>query len=105
MALAEPREILDLQDGGSLKTRILSHELGTTKILPRGATVEKEIEALRIHVPKTDKPTYPWYWDITGKTLKHQLLPLLEEIEKNQRTVIITKRGVAPAARFTVEVR
>lgn len=105
MELTEPREILDLQDGGTLKTRIVRHELGTTRILPRGATEDKEIEALRIHVPKEDKTHFPWYWDITGKTLKHQLLPMLEEIEKNGRVVIITKQGVAPTARFKVEVR
>jgi len=105
MALEEPREILDLQDGGKLQTRILRHELGITKILPRGATEEKEIEALRIHVPKEDKQHYPYWWDISSKTLKHQLLPLLPEIEKNGRRVTITKYGVAPAARFKVEVQ
>ena len=72
MALEEPREILDLQDQGSLRTRILRHELGTTRITPRDKTQEKEIEALRIYVPKEDKQHYPYCCNFGCMyTLKH----------------------------------
>ena len=104
MGLSEPYEILELQDGETLSTHILAFEQGELTIKPAHAPGGKTIMAIRLTVPTTEKTHFPYYWDATSKTLTAQLLPLLPEIIKLQRLVKITKRGVAPAARFTVEV-
>ena len=104
MALKEPMEILDLPDGGSVKLHILGFEEGQTNIMPKGGTELKTIDVLRLFVPPADKPHFPHYYDVTSKTLRAQLLPLLPAYIEAQRLLTITKRGIAPAARFSVEV-
>ena len=102
--LPGPIEILELRDGGMLRTRILDWTLDEMVIQPRDGSPEKLVKALRINVPKDDKEFFPWYWDITGLTLIAQLLPFLEAGGKINQTFTITKHGVAPRARFTLEV-
>lgn len=102
--LSEPREILDLPDMGVLSTHVLSWEEGETTIFPDSAPQGKVVVAMRIHVPQGDKAHFPFYWDITSKTLRAQLLPMLNEIVAAKRTVKITKYGIGPAARFRTEV-
>jgi len=103
--LVGPFEILDLADRGSVRLRVVSWERGTMTIKPRypGAPAEKEIEVLRVHLAEGVKPYPPSYWDITSKTLEAQMLPLLLERDFPRYEYVITKYGVAPRARFTVE--
>jgi len=103
--LAEPYEILDLADGGKASFRPTSWERGTMVIRPRyaGAPAEKVIPVLRIHVWKEDKPFFPHYWDVTGKTAQAQLVPLLMAPGYRSTRITVTKFGVAPRARFSVE--
>ena len=103
--LLEPYEILDLPDGGKEAFVPTSWEEGTMVIRPRyaGAPAEKVIPVLRIHVRKEDKPFFPHYYDVTGKTAQAQLVPLLMAPEYRLRRITVTKHGVAPRARFSVE--
>jgi hypothetical protein len=65
----------------------------------------KMIKALRIFVPAQTKPIGVSWYDITSQTLIAQLLPFLEQPNFGNKTFVITKYGVAPKARFTVEVK
>ena len=103
--LPGPYEILDLADRESVRLRLVSWERGTIVIHPRwpGAPIEKEILALRLHLAAGVKPYPPMYYDVTSVTLQAQLLPMLMERGFEMYEYIITKFGVAPRARFTVE--
>jgi len=103
--LVGPYEILDLPDRGSVRLRIVTWERGSMIIHPRfaGAPTEKEIEVLRLHLAAGVKAYPPPYYDITSKTLQAQLLPLLLERGFERYEYVITKFGVAPKARFTLE--
>lgn len=103
--LPGPYEILDLADGGSVRLKVVSYERGSIIIHPRypGAPAEKEIPVLRVHLPPDVKPYPPMYYDITSKTLQAQFLPLLMERGFERYEYVITKHGVAPRARFTLE--
>ena len=105
MNLPEPMELLDLPDKGSLTLKVQSWEDGEATI-KTGAVPEGKVVAItRLHTTKEYKPLYPFYYDVTSKTLRAQLAPQLPDIVKNQRTLVITKYGVAPQARFSVELR
>ena len=103
--LSGPYELLDLADRGVQRLRAVSWERGRMVIHPRqpGAPIEKEVEVLRVHVPVEVKPLPPPYFDITSKTLMAQLLPLLMERDYDRYEYVVTKYGVAPKARFTLE--
>lgn len=103
--LPGPYELLDLPDRGSARLRIVSWEQGLMLIHPKypGAPREQEIPVLRVHVREGTKPTPPMYWDLTSKTLQAQLLPFLVERGYEAYEYVITKFGVAPKARFTLE--
>lgn len=103
--LPGPYELLDLADGASVRLRAVSWERGSILIHPRyeGAPEEKEIEVLRVHLATGVKPYPPMYYDVTSKTLMAQMLPMLMERDFERYEYIITKYGVAPRARFTLE--
>jgi len=103
--LQGPIELLDLADRGSVRLRVTYWERGSLEIHPRyeGAPASKEVEALRVHLAPGVKEYPPMYYDITSKTLMAQLLPLLLERGYERYTFVITKYGVAPRARFTLE--
>lgn len=105
--LIGPYELLELGDGQSTTLRVTSWERGLILIHPRyaGAPSEKEVEALRVHLAPGVKPYAPMYWDITSKTLIAQLLPMLLQRGQERYQFIVTKYGVAPKARFTLESR
>ena len=105
MSFSEPMELIDLTDGQSISFHVLSFEQDQITIKPAHAPDGKVVTALRMHVPPTDKPHFPFYHDATSKNLVAQLGPLLPSIVEGKRMVTITKRGVPPKARFTVEVR
>lgn len=104
-SLPGPYELLDLPDRGSVRLRIVSSERGSIIIHPKypGAPEEKEIPVLRVHLAPGVKPYPPMYYDITSKTLIAQMLPLLYESGFERYEYVITKYGVAPRARFTLE--
>ena len=103
--LPGPYEILDLADRESVRLRVVSWEQGSIVIHPRwaGAPAEKEIPTLRLHLAAGVKPYPPMYYDVTSKTLQAQLLPMLMERGFERYEYVITKFGVAPRARFTLE--
>ena len=103
--LPGPYELLELEDGGALSTRISNWELGEVTIHPAYKPEGKQVTTLRIHVPQTDKEFFPFYWDVTSQTLIAQLVPHLEQPHFELKTYIIIKHGVAPSARFTLEVK
>lgn len=102
-----PYEILDLEDGQSVTIRIRSYERGRILIHPRyqGAPSEKWIPALRVHMQEGVKAFPPMYYDLTSKTLQAQLMPFLAAPDFERFEFVITKHGVAPRARFTLERR
>ena len=102
--LPEPMELLDLPDGGVLTTRVLRFEEGEATIKTGRIPDGKVVAVTRIHVPQGDKAHFPFYYDITSKTLRAQLVPLLPGIIARGVRITVTKHGVAPAARFTLEV-
>jgi len=104
--LQGPYEILDLPDRGSIRLRVRGWIHGRVTIHPKypGAPEEKEVEALRLQLVEGYKATPPHYYDVTAKTLIYQLLPVLQRPDYSSFELGITKYGVAPRARFTVEV-
>jgi len=103
--LEGPYEIFDMEDGQSMRLDVLSYEEGQMDIKPRrlgGETVVR-VRALRVHVKEGTKPFTPMYWDITAQTLIAYLLPFFRERDFERAAYKVTKHGVAPKARFTVE--
>lgn len=105
--LVGPYEIFELVDRETRVLRVVSWEQGSIVIHPRyeGAPSEKEVGALRVHLAAGVKPYPPMYWDITSKTLMAQLVPMLMERGFENYEYVVTKYGVAPKARFTLERR
>jgi hypothetical protein len=104
MSIQSPYEILELGDGGKLVTPILKWEVGVMTINRRSDGVKKEVQVLRIFIPHEVKPIFPDYYDLTSTTLVAQLLPHLQKPDYMNYIFTITKFGVAPRARFTLEV-
>jgi len=100
--LSKPYEILEWRDGESRTFTIESWETGTLTINPRDGRPPKEIEVLRLHVPPSEKPTYPPYWDITSARLVSQLKSLLETHRGARRQVQVTAIGRPPQTHFSV---
>ena len=103
--LPGPYELLDLPDGGILETKIIRWDEGEVEIHPGYKPEVKVVTAIRIHVPAEMKDFFPYYWDITSQTLVAQIRPYLEMPGFEGKMFKITKHGVAPRARFTLEVR
>lgn len=103
--LPGPYEILELADRESRDLKVVSWERGTMEIHPTwpGAPPIKEIPVVRVHVTTGVKPLPPHYYDITSKTLQAQMLPMLMERGFENYWYVITKYGVPPRARFTLE--
>jgi hypothetical protein len=104
MSIQSPYEILELGDGGKIVTPILKWEIGVMTINRRSDKVIKEVQVLRIFIPHEVKPIFPDYYDLTSTTLIAQLLPQLQQPTFVNNVFTITKIGVAPRARFTLEV-
>ncbi len=104
MAIESPYELLELADGASLRIHVERWEEGTSPVTPRDGRPAKVVRALRLHVPRSEKPLFPFYWDLTSQTLIAQLLPMLPGIRDGKRLLTITKRGTGPGARFAVDV-
>ena len=103
--LPGPYEIFELTDKEVREVRITGYRTGDVTIHPLHTTQPKVVTALRVFVPGNTKLLGPHYWDITSKTLVAQLLPFLEAGGYQGKIFTITKFGIAPKARFTLEVR
>lgn len=103
--LKGPYEIFELVDREVRELTITNWEQGRVTIYPPHQPTGKVINALRVHVPAETKDFFPYYWDITSKTLVAQMVPYLEAGGYQGKRFIITKYGVAPKARFSLEVR
>ncbi len=102
--LAEPMELLELNDKEMLTFRVLRFEEEEAIIKPAHAPQGKVITVLRIHVPMDVKPIFPHYWDITSKRARALLKPWLEKPGFSNKTFKLTKIGEKPTAHFTLEV-
>lgn len=102
--LSSPMELLDLPAEGELVTRVTKWEQGVTTIKPARAPDGVEVTVFRLHVPLEDKKQAPQYWDVTATTLHPSLLAHLPTIVADRRWIRIRKFGVAPRARFQLEI-
>lgn len=103
--MAGPYEIFELTDGETRELRITGWSQGNVTIYPAHKPTGKVINALRVMVPEDSKDFFPYYWDITSKMLVAQMVPYLEQAGYQDKVFVVTKYGVAPKARFTLEVR
>lgn len=103
-ALGEPMEILEMQDGEIVEFTVERHELGKALIHPRDGREAKVIRVLRVYVPQADKPTLPYWWDITSQGTIAGMLPHLERRGARRPRLRLTKRGSGPRGRHTMEV-
>ena len=104
MALLMGAEILELEDGGTIDLRVTEYEVGEMIIPPRQGPPDKRVRVVRLHVRQEDKPVGPAYWDVTGQTLIEQMLPYLRRPDFRAITFRVTKFGIAPKARFQLQV-
>jgi hypothetical protein len=102
--LQEPYEIFEMLDGETRELRVKSFELGSIDIKTSEVPQGKTITALRVFVPIEFKSVGVNWFDITSKTLTAQLLGYLQQPDFDKRLFVIKKFGVAPKARFTVQV-
>lgn len=106
-SLPPPFEIFELKSGEKKCFRVEKWEAGLIKIKTRRAIPigEKTVVALRVYVPKKYKELPPPWWDITAKTLVWQLYGILKSPRYDRYLICVTKHGVPPKARFSVDVR
>ena len=101
--LAGPYEIFEMTDGETRTFQVASWKLGTIGIQTAEAPAGKLVKTLRIYVPQIHKPLGVNWWDVTSQTLIAQLLPYLELPGFETKKFTVTKYGVKPKARFTVQ--
>ncbi len=104
MPLEPPIELLNLPSEGELVTRVTRMEESETFIKPGRAPQGVNVQVIRLHVPPEDKPTAPLWWDVTATTLHPSLRAQLPGAIAEKRWIRIRKFGVAPRARFSLEV-
>lgn len=103
--LPGPMEILELTDGQSLTFHVTQWQKDEGIIRPAHAPQGKAIVILRVHVPLSEKKTFPPYWDITGLGAIAQLEPVLSQPGFSGKTFTLTATGEGPRKRFSLEVR
>ncbi len=104
MALSHPFELFDLPDGAELVTRVLRFEDTEDTIKPPRAPQGVTVRIVRLHVPPEDKPHVPAYWDLTASRFLPTLVAALPDVVAGKRWIRIRKEGIAPRARFSLEV-
>ena len=104
--IPDPVEFWDMEDGETRTVKVERYVEGWTYIAPRypGAPEKKRVNVLRLHLQPGSKPTLPYYWDITSGHLAVGLRPHLARPDLADLSFTITKFGVAPRARFSLEV-
>jgi hypothetical protein len=102
--LDPPYEILELEPGKTYTMTVEAFKIGRLTITPRfvGAPSEKEVIAIRIHVPKEEKPHFPYYWDLTASRLVYQLAEMLIHGWPTQKKIRIFRDIAGPKAHFSV---
>ena len=104
MAVSKPFEILDLPNGGELVTRVTRIEEGEAEFKPARAPEGIMLHVVRLYVPQEDKATAPPWWDVSATTLQPSLVASLVNLPPTGRWIRILKQGVAPRARFSLEL-
>ncbi|HEV8674019.1 MAG TPA: hypothetical protein VGX21_08235 [Methylomirabilota bacterium] len=105
MAIAEPYAYLDLDDGASIRFRVLDwEEKREHRITPRHAPDGKLVRLVRVHVPPADKPDFPHYWDFTQARLVAQLVPQLVRGDVRSLRFVVTAHGASTKKMFTLDV-
>jgi len=110
MSLPGPYEILEIKPGDSITITPLRYQLGKVVIRPTwaGAPREKEVDAIRVWVPETEKNYYPPYWDITPGHLVaalRELLPMaMRTHQKLKITAVLTRPGDPASKRFRISI-
>lgn len=110
MALSElpllegPYEFLEVVEGQPRTFNPISWELGRAQTQPPWKPPGTLIwyEVLRIHLPTTEKPLYPYYYDLGQKTLVPQLKALLPQASIQGVGITIAAVGIGPKKRFSV---
>lgn len=97
-------ELLELQDGETIRMHIARWEEGIAVIHPAYGPAEKRVQTLRVWPLDAEKTTGAPYWDITSQRLIARLRVHLSRDDWRQKGFTITKQGVAPRATFTLEV-
>jgi len=100
--LTKPYEIYEWKDGETKEFTIERWEEGEVEIHPRDGRPPKMAPVLRIHVPMEEKPTFPYYWDLTSTRLTAQLRSILGTHVGARRRVKITAIGEAPLTHYSV---
>ena len=99
-----PFEFLELPPGVRRTFHVIRYEIGRAQThppwMPEGTLVWNEI--IRLHLPRTEKPLYPYYFDIGQKTLVPQLKTLLPRAALEGIGITIEAVGVGPKKRFSV---
>jgi hypothetical protein len=100
--LSTPYEIYEWSDGETHEFTILSYDDGLLTIHPRDGREPKEVKVLRLHVPESEKESYPFYWDLTSQRLVGQLRAMLPPTLLGPLKVKITAIGKPPRTHFSV---
>jgi len=123
--LPEPIELIDLEHGNSIVLSITSFQTGKILIHPKnpgprqvsiymqqngltappapGTPISNWVPDLRVFGTRLDKPSPLKYWDISGKRLQAQLVPMLEMHRGALLTVKLTAHGEKPQKTYSVE--
>lgn len=105
--LPRPVDVLDLLDGEELITRVTGMAEGTVSITVRRgreAGASKVVNAIRLYVPESDKPTVPNYWDLTSTSLAPDLRARIPAAIAGALYIKLHKYGEQPYARFSFAV-
>jgi len=102
--LPGPYEFLEVIEGTPMTFHPISWEIGKAQTqppwLPPGTL--RWYEVLRMHLPTTEKPLYPHYYDLGQKTLVPQLKALLPQAAIQNAGITIAAVGFGPKKRFSV---
>lgn len=110
MALSEletlegPYEFLELLDGQPMTFHPIRWELGKALSHPPWTPVGTLVwsEIIRLHLPRTEKPLFPYYYDFGAKTLVPQLKAVLPQAKIQGVGITITAVGSGSKKRFSV---
>lgn len=102
--LEGPYEFLDVPTDEEVTFHPIRWELGRVESHPpwRPAGVLEWSRVLRLHLPTTEKPTYPHWFDVGQKTLVPQLETLLPRAAMERVGITIRAVGSGPKKRFSV---
>ena len=102
--LEGPYEFLKLEPGKPVTFHVIRWELGRVEYHPPwekpGVLVWSRV--LRLHLPTTEKPLFPHYYDVGAKTLVPQLMALLPRARAEKVGITIEAVGTGAAKRFSV---